>query len=130
MKLVGEIVSKTGRITYAAGKADPPVRTDSVDSLERHTSAVVDHIEVLRQPAGVGTVQEPGLRADNRSVVVEDHRPCAAASCLVGHTVLGYLEVGRALGRSSQLLGVRAPLLACAHSLLPSSSPSTLCESL
>ncbi len=100
------------------------------DSLEKHTSADAAHIEVHRQPAVADIVREPGLRAGNQSVEVVGHQPCAAASCLVVHTALEYLEVRRVLGRSSQRLGGRAPRLAYAHFPLPFSSPSTLCESL
>ena len=114
------------KLTHAVDIASHPEHTDSVGTLERRSRRIVEH----HQPAAVvGTAQVDLRLAGTRSVAAAVH-PSAAASCHAGHTDLVDLAVVLGPDRSEQLLAVRVPLLASVHCRLPSSSPSTLCESL
>lgn len=79
----------------------------------------VEHIE---------RIADRSQRVGIQSEVVEG-RPSEAASCAVVHTRPD-LDLATSRGHFEQLPDVVAPLPPCGSFLLPSSSPSTLCESL
>lgn len=133
-----------GRCSRAGGRrqcvlsmhaADTPVdrlgRRDSEGSLARRTSDHCSRTGARRRLVEVERIEriaDHSQRVGIQSVVVED-RPSEAASCAVVHTRPD-LDLATSHGHFEQLPDVVAPLPPCESSPLPSSSPSTLCESL